>query len=227
MTVLDCNRHFQVSLFTSCSRSCSMLVTCVNYRVRARADSQFVQTCLDAVRAHASDIRSVESVDTTVDVNVSHASEAYSASFVTLAHKSSRSPSLTQKHVNADGEFLVSLLNHLILSYQIGGDRNHLCVCSSHVVSAKINSTSPEMQAHSPVTRTVKEGTSSAVVEGKEITIVQQPDMYPARKGTWTSVGLVFVNDGIKYWATTRKVFDENGSWNQKLCHTLTWTSGR
>ena len=45
----------------------------------------------------------------TVDVNVSQASEAYSASFVTLAHKSSRSQSLTQKHVNADGEFLVSL----------------------------------------------------------------------------------------------------------------------
>ena len=87
--------------------------TCVHYSVRARADSQFVQTCLDAVRAHASDIRSVESVATmhvaTVDVNVSQASEAFSASSVTPAHKSSRSPSLTRKHVNADGEFVVSL----------------------------------------------------------------------------------------------------------------------
>ena len=62
---------------------------------------------------HASDIRSVESVATmhvaTVDVNVSQASEAFSASSVTPAHKSSRSPSLTRKHVNADGEFVVSL----------------------------------------------------------------------------------------------------------------------
>ena len=59
-----------------------------------------------------------------------------------------------------------------------------------------------------------KDETLLAFIDGKEVPIVQEPDMYQASKGTWTPVGVTFVNKGIKYCAVTGTVYDDKRS-----CH--------
>ena len=71
----------------------------------------------------------------------------------------------------------------------------------------------PTEAAQVSFTRTPKDGHSIAVIDGKEQPIAQELEVYPARKGSWTSVGLTFVNEGIRYCAITGKVYDEEGSW--------------
>ena len=68
-------------------------------------------------------------------------------------------------------------------------------------------------------TRTIEDGTLIEVIDGKEIPIVQAPEIYQARKRTWTLVGMTFVHEGMEgmeYSAIAGKGDDEEGSWYRR-----------
>ena len=60
-------------------------------------------------------------------------------------------------------------------------------------------------------TRTIEDGKLIAVTDGKEIPIVQAPEMYQARKRTWTLVGMTFVHEEIKYCTIAGEGHDAEG----------------
>ena len=64
--------------------------------------------------------------------------------------------------------------------------------------------------------RTFEEGTFVEVIDDKEPPTTQELEINHVGTGTWTSVGLTFVNEGHQVLCNTGEVYDEKGSWYRR-----------
>ena len=71
-----------------------------------------------------------------------------------------------------------------------------------------------------------KDETLLAFIDGKEVPIVQEADMYQASKGTWTPVGVTFVNKGMNIAQLQEQFTMTNDRAKEDTSQRKKWRSG-